>query len=472
MTHRLPVLILFYGFGVMLSLSISSCSTNSLLSPYPLQENQMKDTLESVIHIPQSDIVLSFEISKHSIVDSFGVIIDSILSEPFTFPEQNLQVQLTRFDQGTMFTQGKRLLATIPMNIKVTKKSFIGEMEAFGKANITFLSDIEIDATWNMTTHTIMEDYTWVEKPKFKMGFITLPIQWISDEIVRRFKTQIVQSIDEGISQNFNLSQEMSEITTNLFQPYQLDSTAGGWIQMSADSVHLAPVIDNELYTISRLYAPVHMVVKSRASMYTQEIKTPLPPFSWKENISDTSLFRLWIDLDYDYLTQIARANFVNQTFKNGDKEVKVENLWITGDDNRLIVRCLTTGSFKGEITIAGTPIYENGILTAKNLEWNISTGNLLHKAASWLGKGYIHDQLNTMLTFKINDYVDRAKAEISNKLNQLKNDRQITIDIQWGQFEIDQLNTQRAGLKGLMEVALRIHIIIDDLRKLSIEKG
>ena len=71
------------------------------------------------------------------------------------------------------------------------------------------------------------------------------------------------------------------------------------------------------------------------------------------------------------------------------------------------------------------------------------------------------------MLVFDINDYLAQAKEEISTKLDVLKEDRNLTIKIDWGEFDISQLHTQRKGLQGLMEVKMKVHVIIEDLKKL-----
>jgi hypothetical protein len=240
---------------------------------------------------------------------------------------------------------------------------------------------------------------------------------------------------------------------------------------MRADSAFLAPVSNDEYYTVSKLYTPLSMIMQSRIPTFSDNT-TKLPLFAWKEDIPDSSTFRLWTDVQYDYLNNIAKRNFIGQTFSSGSKSVTVEDLRIYGNNNRLFVTCRTTGSFRGEITIAGVPHYQDGILSAKDIEWQIKTGNVLHQAASWLGKGYIYDQLNQMLTFDITQYAERAKEEIALKLNELKENRKLSIDIEWGPISIDQMRTRMDGLQGLMEVKMKVHVIIDDLSKLQMNGG
>lgn len=463
-------------FGLFTALTIAnifiSCGTTGTLRPKSYDKVILENTTDTLINtIPKSDIILSFEISKYSLVDSFQRILDSILIEDLVFLEQGLVIDMQRLDGGQIEMQGKEILIKFPLNIRVLKHSFIGMMQAYGKANLTFISKIDIDHGWKLTTQTKLEYYEWLERPKFNIGFITVPVKWLTDEIVKRIKSQVEFGIDESIAQNFNLPARMREITEVLYSPYQLDSTTGGYIYMRADSAFLAPVSNDEYYSVSKLYTPVSMIMQSRIPSF-QERETKLPEFAWKEDIPDSSTFRLWVDLQYEYLNNIAKQNFTGKTFSSGSKSVTVEDLRIYGNNNRLFVTCRTTGSFKGEITIAGIPHYADGILNAKDIEWEIKTGNVLHQAASWLGKGYIYDQLNQMLTFDITQYAERAKEEIALKLGELKENRKLSVDIEWGPIQIDQMRTRLDGLQGLMEVKLKVHVVIDDLTKLQMNGG
>lgn len=449
-----------------------SCGTTGTLRPTSYQKEALEKIPDTLINeIPLSDIILSFEISKYSIVDSFETILDSILKDDLVFHEQGIVIDMERLDGGAIEMQGKEILIKFPLFIRAIKNSFLGVMQAYGRANLTFISHIDIDHQWKLSTKTTLEYYEWTERPKFNIGFITVPVKWMIDEIVKRIKSQVEVGIDESIAANFDMPAQIRDITEILYTPYELDSTAGGFIYMVADSAFLAPVFNDEYYSISRLHIPMRMIMQSKKPSFNPD-SLVLPQFAWQENMIDSSVFRLWVDVQYDYLNRIARQNFIGQTFSSGSKSVTIEDLKIYGNNNRLFVNCRTTGSFKGELTIAGEPYYHDGILKAENIEWQIRTGNVLHQAASWLGKGYIAEQLNQMLTFDINDYAERAKKEISLKLQELKENRRVSVDIDWGQIKIDQIKTRMDGLQGLMEVQMKVHMVIDDLSKIQISGG
>ncbi len=106
---------------------------------------------------------------------------------------------------------------------------------------------------------------------------------------------------------------------------------------------------------------------------------------------------------------------------------VNEEDLIIYGETNRIGVKIQTSGSLKGLITIEGEPYYNDDILRARELSWSVEKKNILHKAAAWIKKGFIHDQLEEKLVFNLNNYIYRAQSELE-KVDQLLNDKSIIL--------------------------------------------
>lgn len=417
---------------------------------------------------PRSDLVFSFKISKASMSDTLNAILDSMLVDAIDFDEYDVTVAMKRVDLSTIKMIDRSMQISVPLDVVIFKQSMFGTLTANGTLKLDFESDLNIDPNWNLITYTSLEDYSWIEKPKFSAGLISIPITTLTNTIIDKSKHLLTRGIDEGLKENFSMRTYVDEITDLLLTPYQLDSTFGGWIYMMADSTYLAPAQDEYNYSSSKFYAPMYMKVQSSYPYDINNDNIAPPIFSWKRDIPESTTFRVRVDLTYDYLTSLAKKNFQNQTFKNGGKEVTIEDLVIYGEDNLLKVACKTSGSFNGNIIIGGRPHYDDNILQAKNLELDVSTKNIFHKTGSWLAKGYIRNQLDKMLYFDITEYLEQAKDEIELKLSELKKDKNITIDIDWGEIDINSIQIKNNRLDGLMEASLKVDIVVDDLNKLS----
>lgn len=456
-----------FSLIVYAAIFFSACS-----SPKSLTEIAKSDYVEEAVSPyytnPKSDLVFSFKIAKGSMSDSLDIILDSLLVGTTELEDYGVKLALSRFDSSQIKMVGRALSIDVPLNVVLFKTTMLGTLTAAGKIVMKFESDLDIDPNWNLISFTTLDDHEWIQEPKFRAGIFSIPITRITDGVIRRTKDFMTRGIDESLKENFSLREYVDEVTDILLTPYKLDSTFGGWIYMMADSTFLAPAIDEKDYSCSKFYAPMYMKVQSTYPYDINNESISPPIFSWNNNIPDSTKFRVRVDMRYDYLTELAKKNFLNQTFKNGDKEVKIEDLIIYGEDNLLKVACKTSGSFNGNVIIGGIPVYEDNILQAKNLDLDIKTKNIFHKTGSFLAKGFIRNQLNKILYFDITDYLQQAKDEIELKLSDLKDSHHITVDIGWGEIDINSIQIKDHKLDGLMEAALKVEIVVEDLKKLS----
>lgn len=460
----------YYLSIIFIILSIVACSGPKDLTEISSASTRdyVEESVSPYYTNPRSDLVFSFKVSKASMSDTLNAILDTMLVETLAFEDYDFSVDMSRIDDSTIEMEERSLQISVPLEVVIYKETLFGTLTATGKLKMDFESDMNIDRNWNLITFTSLENYNWIEKPKFKAGLLSIPITTLTNTVIDKSKHLLTKGIDEGLKENFSMRTYVDEITDLLLTPYQLDSTFGGWIYMMADSTYLEPAKDEYNYSCSKFYAPMYMKVQSTYPYDINNDNIAPPIFSWKRNIPDSTVFRVRVDLTYDYLTSLAKKNFVNQTFKNGNKEVKIEDLVIYGEDNLLKVACKTSGSFKGNIIIGGTPQYEDNILQAKNLVLDVSTKNVFHKTGSWLAKGFIRNQLNKMLYFDMTEYLEQAKQEIELKLSELKKDKSITIEIGWGDIDINSIQIKNQKLDGLMEASLKVDIVVDDLNQLN----
>lgn len=460
-----------YIFIYLLALQgvvLSSCATtkSGVKQSMIPQESSFEKSMKT--EAPGSDLVFSFEISKYSLIDTFQMIIDQQFEESMSF-DHGITVEMNRvkdLGQTNIELQGKEVLIDLPLDIRVKKNTFWGEAEAFGALRLSMLSLIDINESWHLSTSTQIIDYQWIEKPAFKVGAIKVPITWLTNEIIKYIKSDIALGIDKSIESNFDLPKSIQWLSGLLFQPYELSQTSGGYVHMYTDSIHISPAINSEYYSITKIFTPLKMSILSQS--WSSEYIDNIPTFNWEEMLPDTSVFRLWVDLDYEYLTNVVRDNFIGQSFTQGNRTVTVEDVNISGEGDLLVLDCSTSGSFKGTIRLKGKPVFSDGLLTAEHVDFKVSTKNILHRTASWLAKGYIHNRLKEMLTIDLKDYISVFQKDVAQRLLSLKEEKNLSVLIDYGDFNISHLSVSDQGLNGLMEAELVIHVIIDDLRKLD----
>ncbi len=443
-----------------LMISMSSCGSNKDLMEKNTYDTRV-ETTPLTQSTPLSTLAFEYKINKTGLNSYFNGYLDSMFLSSWDYPEEHVEAYITRMRSGTLECQDKRILITLPLQIDLDKKTLIGKWSAYGEILLTIVTDLDVNSNWNIDTKTEIINYEWIQTPKMKFGFIDIPIKSIANNISNRIKPFIEESIDAAVRENFDLREQASALLNPILQPYTLNQSVGGWITMNADSIHFSPWVNEEDYISGKIYAPFNTVV---TTAQPEDQKVELPPFTWNTSIGSISTFKVQADLGYQYLTDLAKSNFVNKAFKNGKRVVKVEDLTIYGGPNRIGVEIQTSGSFKGLIKIEGEPYYNEGVLRARNLSWSVDTKNILHKAAAWIKKGFIHDQLEETLVFDLNSYINTAQSELYDVLADIKSERAIEFNLRWGKYDLLNLDCQESGLSFLMVLNVQIETVIDEL--------
>ena len=132
------------------------------------------------------------------------------------------------------------------------------------------------------------------------------------------------------------------------------------------------------------------------------QFKIKTPPFAWKDKVRDSSLIQLIMELDYSHLQNVAKKNFEGKKFSEAGKTIEVVNIEVGKSSGRLQLAVDVKGSFNGKLILLGIPSFDKSksLLYGDQVEISVKTGNVLHKAASWLLKGKIKNELEKNVAF------------------------------------------------------------------------
>lgn len=68
------------------------------------------------------------------------------------------------------------------------RKTFLTDLKAKGTLEMSFVTDLDMDSMWNMKTKTSLSFHRWIEKPKLSVAGLNIPIENISDIILKKSK--------------------------------------------------------------------------------------------------------------------------------------------------------------------------------------------------------------------------------------------------------------------------------------------
>ncbi|MFM7764824.1 MAG: DUF4403 family protein, partial [Sphingomonadales bacterium] len=136
-----------------------------------------------------------------------------------------------------------------------------------------------------------------------------------------------------------------------------------------------------------------------------------------------SSGFEVYTDLylNYDTLSAQVYSTIKDQIFEMGSKKIKVTYIKLFPAKEKLGVEVGFTGSNKGVFYLLSVPEFnaKTSKLSLKQVEYDISTKNVLIKSAKWLLDETIRKKLEEQMVFDVSDLVKLTRESINASLNQ-----------------------------------------------------
>ena len=444
-------------FFLYIVLFLSCSSTKQVTTNYEA---------EPVVPLPDlfSYININYKIKKEGITDTLNTVIDTVFATPIINPEYEITTKLKRTGDVKVEMQNRSFMITLPVDVEVYKKTFIKEFKAFGTLELNIVSDIDVTKNWVLITKTKLVDHTWIKRPKIDLGLINLPIETLSNIILKKIKGEIESSIDESIKQSYDMPAIMRLVAQYTFTPFEMDSVYGGWIQMVPDSTFISSAKNTTYYTEGKISLKTRMNLTSYKP--TANYSSVLPVFNWKDNIKDSSLVKLILEFHYDHLASIAKKDVVGKVFQEGDKKIEILDVYIGKKSGKLQVITKVKGSFNGELSIMGNPKYNKltGDLYLTNIEVSVKSGNVLHKAAVWLLQGKIRNELEKMTHISINQYLATAQNSVDEQVKLMNKKYKFDLNIKLGSINIEDMILRPDRINTYVAMKMRLDTKLDNL--------
>ncbi len=447
---------MIYFSTVLLIASCSSSKKSVAIEPEP--DYFVAPDLNSVINI-------NYKIKKQSLTDTFNFVMDDMMKEELKFDDYNATVKLKRIGNVLVEFQGKSALVTIPMQVDVVKKTSIKDFKATGNLEMTFLSNFDIQKDWKLKTETMMVEHKWTKKPAIDLGILNLPIETLANFVIRKTRTDMEKNIDNSMREEYNLPLIIKEVAKYTLTPFELDSIYGGWFQMKADSAFLTPAINTKSYIEGKISLKTQVnLSSSKPGLDHFDIKTP--PFAWKEKVRDSSLIQLIMELDYEHLQNVAKKNFVGKKFAESGKNIEILNIEVGKSNGRLQLAVDVKGSFNGKLILQGIPTFDKSksLLYGDQVDVSVKTGNVLHKAASWLLKGKIKNELDKMLHFNIAENLNQVQEQVNQQVTAMNKKYKMELKATIGSVVIDNMALRPQNINAYISVKLWLGTTLDNL--------
>lgn len=447
-------------FFIISALIISGCASKKKIAETP-----MPPTVKKIF---DTDIVINYRLLKTGIRDTFNRAIDDVFKEKFDIPEYDIKMVLTKTKEATVEIDDKSIMVNIPVGINVEKKTFLTDFKAKGVLEMSFLTDIDLDSTWNLASNTTLSHYRWSEKPKLNVLGVNIPIEAISNKVIQQAKPEIEKSINESVKENFTLKEKMWSTVNMMTEPMTSESGLGGWVQLKPTSFLLSK-IEN---TRSAAKGKILIRGTSNFTTYKPEYTTynQLPKVYWDNNIPDSSTLRILSDIRMSDINVLIKENLDGRTFTADGKSITLSNIVSNCDFEKIKVVTDVAGTVNGTLIITGRPVYDplmNGFYT-KDIDISFRTKNVIHKAASWIAEGKIRKELTERMKFSIDAQLEAIQNSVNAQVAEYNKKYDMEMKIKLGSVVVESFELKPGIIDAVMKVVFLLDANIYDFRSFS----
>jgi hypothetical protein len=398
---------------ILVFISAISCKTSQPSRPMErYDEIKLIDEM-SMVRIP-------VRMLKGELERDINQRLQGVIYEDTNLRDDDLALRATKVRDIEISIEGQTLFYKVPLDIWVKKGLKIASLEASGAIALEFKTSFHINPDWELVTATELKGFQWQQKPVLKMGFADLPIQFIANTILNRSKGTITQAIDKEIGSAINLRERVETTWKQIQQPMLVSQEFKSWVLLNPQRLMLSPfrMHSDTIESHIQIEAAPAVVLGDQPAA---PLAKPLPGFTYSDFGTGDFNVNISTMLTFGELERIARTNLVGDTFSSGKNKVTVQDIKLYGQGNNLVVDARVAGSFKGDVYLIGQPVYDpqRNTVDIHDLDFEVSTKNVLHKSASWLFRGAlknkIRENMNFLLEYNLENIKKTIQAELDN---------------------------------------------------------
>lgn len=304
---------------------------------------------------------------------------------------------------------------------------------AEGSINLDFNTALNVEHGI-LTTRTILVNHRWISTPKLTILGVRIPIESVSDKILKKFNQQIVDAIDSSLMQSLDVPALKSKARIFFNQPvFTYDTTVLFYVQPLKFSVH---ALRNEG---DHIIIPVGVSINALCSdLRTLQVGDSLQigfDNFWKQE----SDFNMQIHLSQTYLNRLIKASVEGQQFGSGVTKVVVHKVDYHGYYREIGVRLTCSGAYKGDMEIRFVPAFDNtrNKIYLENLVLLPQTTHSLSKTLMDVFRALAENQLKKSMEKSFNELLQEYQIMVLDLLNTKYMENQLQLEGDIIDFEI-----------------------------------
>lgn len=286
----------------------------------------------------------------------------------------------------------------IEVPLKIWAKKGIGTLGVYTYQETTFetvmyfKTTLDFKNNWSVTTFTQPTGFKWVKKPVLDFGKVEIPITSLVEKSLKEQQYNFCKTIDQQMASQLNF-QQYAVLAWNAFsQPFNISEEYNTWLKITPINVNITPLkfYGNQIDTNIGIdiFSETYTGTKPEASQPAKAVMN----FNFIPLLADQFVLQTTANIPFAEATNIAKKTFLNKEFDIRDSKVKISDIKVYGEANRIMIEADTEGYVKGTAFISGIPVYDETKrkIVLSDTKFKLKTANILQKLATSLFKGKI----------------------------------------------------------------------------------
>ncbi len=387
--------------------------------------------------------------------------LDGVLYNDDTFDDgDRLKVKAEKREAIRLRFADNSLTYEVPLNLDILYNlGLVGKVGADAAISLIFKTEYAVQSDWTLTTRTVIEDYKWLAKPRVRLGSLSIPAGLVANFILNRSRETLAKNIDQAIQRNLDLRPYVQQAWTMLHTPFEASPEYSAWLLIRPDTIGMSPlrIVDDTLNATITVRSKPQMVFGSRPAMPRL---AALPPFQYLAD--DDKAFQIYLNttLSYAEAERLARQQLLGETFEQGKRKVRVDDLKLFGQGEKLVIEVRLSGSYKGSVYLSGYPRYnaDRNAIDIKDLDFTLDTRNFLYRTGSWLLKGTLKRKIQENMDFLLAENLKDITRQVEQQLEGYQPVPGVTVT---GNLETLELQNAYLTVEG-MRVAVSLRGQVD----------
>ena len=418
----------------LLFLSFMACKTMQPIKP-------AESYSEIVENVPMSTINVPVKVQIKDIETVLNNKLNGVIYEDKDLNDDGLMIRATKSQPIRFSAEGTQFKYRVPVKVWVRKKIPLSSVDAEGEIALNFLTTYMIQPDWSVLTKTELVNHEWIKAPVLKTGLVDINIRAIANPLLNRSKKELVSSIDDQLSKQFDLRIPLRDAWNQLQNPMLISEEYRLWAKLTPASITMTPIknVNGVLESVIGVEALTDVTFGTQPRFRPN---TPLPPFKTGVTGKDDFNVRITTEIPYNEAERMVRQFIVGETFSSGKHKVTVTNIDIYGQYNRMVINTTLTGSYKGNLYLTGVPVFniEKNRVEMTGLDFELQTKNFLLKSAKWLFNSLLLKKLQQSLVFPLDDNITMIKNNVQNELKGYKVSNNITLHGEIATLQVEKV--------------------------------